>query len=357
MVHDHQHDPNYDNVILHVVWKHDRDIANGIPVLELDGRVSRLLLKKYESLMQAGNFIPCESSIAIVDELAIKSWKERLLVERLIRKSNVIEDFCRQNGFHWEETFWWMLARNFGMKVNSEAFEQMARSVKVEILTKHKHQINQIEALLFGQAGLLNRDFEDAYPRMLQKEYRFLKKKYNLCQGANGVFFLRMRPTNFPTIRLAQLAMLIHRSTKLFSGVLESEDVGQLKSLMDITANDYWHYHYRFDEPSGFKNKKLGEEMAYNLVINTIAPILFAYGHYKGETKYKEKALRWLEQIPAESNSIIRGFLKTGLKVKDAFDSQSLLELKSRYCDVRRCLECSIGVALLKEKKWLDLPS
>jgi len=360
--HNHQSDKNYKNVILHVVWEDDgagnrnavpiketeQSSVDHIPVLELKGRVSKILLQRYEELMNSNSFVPCENSISTVKEITWKSWKDRLLVERLVRKFQTIESSLNENNFHWEETFWWMLARNFGIKVNADAFEAIARSISINILAKHKTQIHQLEALLLGQAGLLENKFSEDYPLMLQKEYKFYKSKYNLKPINQPVFFLRMRPGNFPTIRLAQLAMLVHDSAHLFSKIKEADSVKDVKAWLDVTANDYWHYHYKFDEESAYRKKKLGAAMIDNIIINTVCPVLFAYGNYNDETKYKDKALKWLEQTSAEKNNITKGFQQLGIENKTSFDSQGLIELKNEYCNKKRCLECGIGNSILK---------
>lgn len=345
--HNHQQDKNYNNVILHVVWEDDK-AGNNVPVLELKGRVSKILLQRYEELMNADSFIPCERSIHSVREIVWKSWKDRLLAERLLRKAATVDNYLQQNNYHWEETFWWLLARNFGMKVNAETFEAIARSVPVNILAKHKNQVHQLEALLLGQAGLLEGKFTDDYPILLQKEYRFLQSKYRLKPVSLPLLFLRMRPGNFPTIRLAQLTMLVYESVHLFSKVKEAGSVKDIRQWFDVNANDYWHYHYRFDEVSAFKKKKLGETMIDNIIINTIAPVLFAYGSYHKEQQYKDKALQWLESTAAEANNITKGFQRMGVDIRSAFDSQALIELKNEYCTKKRCLDCGVGNALLK---------
>jgi hypothetical protein len=358
--HKHQSDKNYNNVILHVVWEDDGDGSRNsvpansnernsvIPVLELSGRVSKILLQRYEELMNADSFIPCEKSINSVRDITWKSWKDRLLAERLLRKAKIVETYLKQNSFHWEETFWWLLARNFGMKVNADAFEAIARSIPINVLAKHKSQIHQLEALLLGQAGLLEGKFTDDYPKLLQREYKFLKEKYKLKPIHQPIHFLRMRPGNFPTIRLAQLAMLITESAHLFSKIKEAAAIKVVVKWFDVTANDYWHYHYQFDEASSFKKKTLGAAMIDNIIINTVAPVLFAYGNYHDENNYKEKVLKWLEKTAAESNSITKGFQKLGIENKNAFDSQALIELKNEYCGKKRCLDCGIGNSILK---------
>ena len=346
--HKHSADKNYANVIAHIVWENDCTLPNNLPTIILQDRVSKILLKKYQKLLNTSSFIPCENSISTVPEITWLSWKERLLIERLEQKSTSANEYLSKNNYHWEETFWWMIAKNFGIKVNSEAFEKIAQSIPITVLAKHKNQLHQIEALLFGQAGLLDKDFEEDYPILLRKEYQFYKSKYNLQSTNANLFFLRMRPANFPTVRLAQLAMLIVHSVHLFSKIKEIEEVENVKKLLNVTANDYWHYHYNFDELSAYKIKNVGVQMINNLIINTVIPILFAYGHYTKEHHFKDKALRWLTQLTAEKNSRINGFLALQITIKNAFDSQSLLQLKNEYCSKKRCLECAVGNKLLK---------
>ncbi|MBI5372337.1 MAG: DUF2851 family protein [Sphingobacteriales bacterium] len=350
--HAHQHDKNYDNVILHVVWEDD-NWPYPIPVLELKGRVPGVLLKRYEDLMEASTFIPCEKNIAGIPAITWKSWKDRLLAERLERKAALVQQYLSQNGNHWEESCWWMLARNFGNHVNTEAFEWIARSVPLSLLAKQKNSLAQLEALLLGQAGLLKQDQPaDPYYRQLRKEYQFLQAKYKIRPVSAPVHFLRMRPGNFPTVRLAQLAALLHQSVHLFTRIKEAGSLEGVRSLFNISASGYWHYHYSFDRESGYKPKKLGTAMIDNIIINSLCPLLFAYGTYKGEPGYKDKALQWLEQTAAEVNSISKGFVQLGIANQNAFDSQALIELKNEYCSKKRCLDCGVGNALLKAASY-----
>ncbi len=346
--HGHEADINYDNIILHVVWQHDEDCKPEIPVLELRDRVPKMLLDRYLQWMNKKEFIPCEKEISLVQPLSWMNWKDRLVAERLHRKSKKIFDLLKETNDHWEEMFWQIIARNFGSPVNNDAFEIMARAIPASVLAKHKNQIHQLEALLFGQAGLLETKFIEDYPIMLQREYLFLKKKYQLPPNFIQVHFLRMRPGNFPTVRLAQLAMLVHVSVHLFSGIRESVSLKGIRQMLSVTANDYWHYHYRFDELSKYKMKTLGKEMIDNLIINSVIPVLFSYGVIQSEKKYKERALRWLGETSAETNGITKGFERFGLNTQTAHDSQALLELKKEYCDAKRCLECAVGSNLLK---------
>ena len=348
--HAHQLDHNYDKVTLHVVWEDDMDNSvSNIPVFTLQDRVSKLLLQQYQHWMDGRLFIPCEQQVTLAGDITWLAWKERLLVERLQRKSAVVFECLQQNNQHWEETFWWLLARNFGIRVNADAFEAVARSISLNILAKHKNQLLHLEALLMGQAGLLNKDFEDEYARRLLKEYKFQQSKYNFQQVAKPAFFLRMRPAAFPTIRLAQLAMLIHRSNHLFSKIKELLCVKDVKALLDVTAGSYWDQHYSFDKESAARPKRLGESMINNIIINTIVPVLFAYGYQRQEQVYKDRALQWLSEVASEKNTVTGGFTARGITNKNAFDSQALIELKTMYCDHKRCLDCAIGNSLLKQ--------
>ena len=299
--HHHEKDENYAGIILHVVWNNDEvvydKLLKALPTLELKPRVSKLLIEKYSSLMESQLFIPCEKNLPLASSIIWLSWKERLIVERLQRRSKVILQLLLQSNNSWEELFWWLLAKNFGANVNSTFFEELARSIKVNILSKHKNQIHQLEALLFGQGGLLQNNFEEEYPKMLQREYKFLAKKYKLVQLNSKPAFLRMRPANFPTIRLAQLAMLINNASHLFSKIKELQNVNEVRKLFDVTANDYWHYHYRFDEKSLNRPKTLGLQMIDNIFINTVCPVLFCYGMHTNEQKWKDKAIYFFAGI------------------------------------------------------------
>ncbi len=347
--HRHTSDPNYRNVILHVVWENDISI-NQSSSLSLKERVPKILLQNYKQLMQGSLKQACKGFLPALSQLGWLSWKERLVAERLERKSKKVITLLEESKQHWEEVLWWMLASNFGIKVNAECFEAMARSVSVNILAKHKNQIHQLEALLLGQANLLNGNYEDDYAKMLQKEYRFLKQKYQLPSHNILAHFLRMRPANFPTIRLSQLAMLVNHSSHLFSKIKEMQSVKELKALLNVTANDYWHYHYTFDEATTYKPKNLGSQMVDNLIINTIAPVLFAYGHYTKQEAFKEKAIHWLQQLSAEQNAITRLWQSSEIANRSAFDSQSLIELTNNYCNYQRCLDCAVGNKILQSR-------
>lgn len=350
-LHGHSNDKNYNNVILHVVWKHDKELQLPFSTVELESYIPVVLLKRYEALMHSTQFIACAGQVSRVPYLQMAAWKERLLTERLQQRSLYISSLLEANHQHWEEVFWWVLARNFGIRINADAFEAIAKSIPLNVLAKHKNQVHQLEALLLGQAAVLDKKFEEDYPNMLRREYEFLQKKYQLVKPHLPLYYLRMRPANFPTVRLAQLAMLIHQSIHLFASIREAKDIKEISRLLaNVTANDYWHYHYIPDEPVGYKKKTLGAQMIQNILINTVVPMLYAYGYYHSNPRLQEKALRWLEQVSAEKNSITGGFAALGIANANAFDSQALIQLKNEYCNQKRCLGCSVGNWLLKEK-------
>lgn len=352
LVHNHANDTNYENIILHAVWENDKTIngKNGetIPTIELQRYIPKLMLWRYSELMQSQNFVACQQHLPALSSVSWLAWKERLLVERLQRKSIAIKQNIDAVNQHWEEVFWWQLASNFGIKVNAEAFLQIAKSIPISILAKHKSQIHQLEALLFGQANLLNENFKEDYPQLLQREYRFLKNKYQLQKLLIAPAFLRMRPAAFPTIRLAQLAMLVKQSSHLFSLVKETKSITEIKKLFDVSANDYWNYHYLFDEPINFKQKNIGNQMIENIIINTVVPVLFAYGSVRNENSYKEKAINWLQQLLPERNAITKKWEMFGVENISAFDSQALIELKNNYCRYKKCLDCTVGNKVLR---------
>ena len=348
--HGHSHDSNYNNVILHVVFENDlEDASFPFPVLELESRISHWLLDKYRDLMQANSFIPCAGNIKEVENLVIIKWKERLLTERLLRKSKNIFQLLEESKNHWEEVFWWMLARNFGNKVNTEAFEALARSLPLKLLAKHRNQIHQLEALLLGQANLLQQDFTESYPKLLAREYYFLKKKYHLEPISIPVHFLRMRPGNFPTLRLAQMAMILKEKKFLLTTIIDAAEISALRELFTSSPNDYWLYHYVIDEPSPFKKKPLGKDTINNIITNTVVPFLFSYGQYHKNSQLQERAIQILQDLDGEENNITKQFGELNMENNCAADSQSYIELKNQYCDQQRCLECAIGYSLLRK--------
>lgn len=354
--HRHTHDKAYDNVVLHVVLEEDEIIrrASGerIPCLEMKKRIPQKIAATYQKLLENEHWIPCRHLFYQAPDLTKNMWTDRLLVERLEAKTAEIAQRLAQNQNHWEETFYQFLARNFGVKINAEPFEMLARETPLQVLSKYKNNLFQIEALLFGQAGLLDKTFEEAYPNALKKEYQFLQKKHGLSPfNAAQWKFLRLRPANFPTVRIAQFAALIYHSTHLFSKILEAEQVTAIERFFETETSEYWRTHYTFDKASQQKEKTVGKSTVRLFVINTIAPFLFLYGKMRNEEVYKNKALKLLEQMPAEVNSIMEGWETLGWKAMSAYQSQAMLQLKTHYCDRKKCLDCAIGSALLKENQ------
>ncbi|MEZ2336671.1 DUF2851 family protein [Mucilaginibacter sp. RCC_168] len=353
--HGHTTDNAYDNVILHVVYRNDVPLilANGrkVPTLQLQNRVPDELYNRYHQMIFGEQqIIPCEKSIAGIDGLIMSNWLTRVLVERLEKRSIAVTNSLNLNHNDWEETFYQFLAANFGFKTNALPFELLAKSLPQLTLAKHKNNPMQIEALIFGQAGFLEAELKDEYPLKLKKEYDFLRKKYNLQPIENHLWkFMRLRPQNFPTIRLAQFAALIVQSNHLFSKILEIKDINALRALFtDIKVSDYWEDHYRFDVQSKPVSKTLGAASIDVLLINTLALFLFSYGKQHQQQYYISRSLKLLENLPAEQNNITEDFINLGLKINNAFESQALLELKNNYCNYKKCLQCGVGNKILK---------
>lgn len=351
--HAHQGDRSYDNIILHVVYHADQQIyrASGeaIPTLELRNRIATSYYTNYLRFKLSNDWIPCEKQLARVPAIVWNASLDRLLVERLEEKSNGIQQVLALNKMNWEETFYQVLARNFGFKTNALPFELLAKSIPLLILGRHKNNLMQVEALLFGQAGFLDEHLEDRYPQQLQNEYVFLKQKFRLQPIDNHLWkFLRLRPVNFPTIRIAQFAALVHESAHLFSKMLDAEKLDDVKMLLKMEVSAYWESHYRFDRKSAERKKRLGNEAVQNLIINTIIPFLFVYGKVKACEIYMERALQFLEELEGESNSVITYWRSLNVPVEKAYATQALLQLKNNYCDGKKCLHCSIGNYLLK---------
>ncbi len=348
--HGHQHDDAYGNVILHVVYNDDDKIGlPNIPVLELAKAIPTHVLTKYDSLMQASYAIPCASQLGSVTDITKESWLSRLLAERWEEKQSGWQSLLDDSKGDWRNVLYWRMAANFGFKVNADAFLQLARSIPLNVFTKGGSLL-QVEAILFGQAGMLEADFTDDYPKQLKQEYNYLRGKYKLQPMLVHLWkFLRMRPANFPTIRIAQFAALIHKSFHLFSQITETHTVKEITPLLDVTASSYWDDHYRFDESSDVSSPKhLGKSSIQNIIINTIAPVQFLYASLQGTATQQERALQWLDTIPAERNNIISIWESCGWKPTNAGQSQAMIQLYNSYCTGKKCLSCAIGLRLLK---------
>jgi len=349
--HKHDADAAYDNVILHVVELHDQPVkvkTHELPTLEIS--YPPAILENFEQLLKSERWIACEEKLPEVDPFILRFWFSSLMIERLQSKTSDILNILQQNKNNWNETFYQLLSRNFGMKTNSLPFELLAKSLPLNILSKHKNDLFQIEALLFGQSGLLNETLlGDDYFLSLRKEYSYLYQKYGLSGMESHIWkFMRLRPINFPTIRIAQLAMLIHHSTALFSRILETENLDELRVLFDVSASEYWDTHYRFNKISEENRQKtLGETAFNNLVINTIVPLLFVYGDQHLDQAMKDRALLLLEKLAPESNQIIRKWDELGIDSRSAFETQALIQLKNSYCENKKCLHCQLGAKII----------
>jgi len=360
--HQHTTDNAYNNVILHVVYRDDEPVVlpdgRRLPTIELQNRVSADLYNRFHSLVYGNQtIIPCEASIKTVDDFTKRTWFTRVLIERLEKRSETVIATLNLNRGDWEETFYQFLAANFGFKTNALPFELLAKSLPQNILARHKNNPLQIEALLFGQAGFLEGDVKDEYPQQLKKEYDFLRKKYDLTPIENHLWkFMRLRPQNFPTIRLAQFAGLVVKSNHLFSKILDIREVKDLRNLFaDIRINPYWDDHYRFDTPSKPAAKTLGQSSVDVLLLNSFAVFLFSYGRHQQLQRYTDRSLKLLENLPNEENNIITDFDVLGIKINTAFESQALLELRNNYCNFKKCLQCGIGNKILSRSKLDEL--
>ena len=345
--HGHQTDKAYKNVILHVVYENDVQV-NEIPTLELKGHFDESLFTQYQKLISSKNWIPCEKSIAQVPVFTRLSWLDRMAVERLESKSETVTKILNSNQFDWEDALYKLLMRYFGLKVNNEAFETLSNLLPFKTLLKHADNLVQLEAMLMGCAGFLEADFTEEYPMLLKREFAVMKAKFNLLtMPAERWKFMRMRPSNFPTIRLAQMAQLIHKNGCLFSKIREAKDTAEVKALFDVAASEYWETHWRFDVPTESKLKHLGDATADVLIINAVAPLLFCYGKLHKNESVCDTTMQFLEETEAEDNAIIRHFAQCGIKAENAMQTQALLHLYSYFCKRKRCLECRIGNVLL----------
>lgn len=364
LAHRHQRDRAYDNVILHVVWEDDRVATHqqlirtdgtALPTLELQHRTDHTLLSRYEALSVSGDVIACAGQFRAVHPLKLTSMLDKAMLQRLERKAAEVKELFGAAHQDWEETTYRLLARNFGFKINAEPMEQLARAVPLKALLKHRDTPLQVEAMLFGTAGLLqNPDETDEYLEQLRREYRFLAAKYQLSERelpAHAWKWGRLRPANFPTLRLAQLARLVAGSGSLFSLLIMADDAPTLLKALQVTPSGYWQQHYRFGKVTERGAPALGVTSAENIIINTVVPLLAAYAHHREEPAYIDRAIALLEQLPAEQNRITDGWSDLGLSVRTAFDSQASIELFNAFCTPKKCLSCQIGLSLIRPDK------
>jgi len=348
--HIHHEDKSYDTVILHAVKIDDvpvrRSTGQDVPTILL--QYDDWLEQEYESWQASTDWIACCRKIHLVDNFRIQHFLSRLSIERLEQKTEQIKIVIEHRGGNWHMAFYQLLFRAFGFSINSIPFELLAKSIPFQVIEKQRKSLLHTESLLFGQAGFLNEQSNDEYIRSLQKEYDFLKNKFSLKPIDRQVWkFLRLRPANFPSIRLAQLAQLLQIPGHLSDYLLSIKELPFLIKLFNVQASDYWNTHFFPDKPTSESPKKIGLPSIHIIIINMVIPFLFAYGKHFGNDENCERALRWLEELPAEENHILRGWSALGIKPKNAFYSQALLQLKTIYCDKKRCLYCAIGNVLL----------
>jgi len=355
--HNHQDDLAYDNVVLHVVWKNDylvsRKDNSTIPTLELRNNIDDQLILNHDRLLTSRNEILCSRYLAKISSLTIYQTLDKVLTERLMRKSNfILQEIAFTDG-DWEEIAWRMLCKNFGFKTNSEPFYDLGQSVPFKILKKESYDQLGVEAILFGQAGFLQQDDSDPYYRQLQKEYQFKQSKYGLGQKVQKHHwkFLRLRPANFPTIRIAQLATFIKNNSNLFSSLTNFESADELRKNLEAKQSVYWQEHYNFSIAAKSKVGRLGKASIDNILINTVVPLLFTYGVYKDNQAYKERALELLSSLKPEKNAKVNKWVECGVTVANAFDSQAVIELLDQYCLRKKCLNCAIGCELIRSDK------
>lgn len=348
----HQHDENhrYKNVILHVVFNHDIDLTHlSLPTLELKPLIPIEIVKKYEHWMLSKLPIPCAEQFNQVSSLHKNAWWSTCLANRWERKT---QEWIKtdEHSLDFLEILIRQIAINFGFKYNAVAFKELISSIPIKVLLKHQSRLIQLEALLFGQSGLLPEHSEQPYIQELQKEYHFLRRKYSLEAPKNLEWkFMRLRPVNFPTIRLAQLAMFYHYYLDQLSNIMKFNEWKQYETLLPIYTSPFWEEYYHFDKKSKKKTKKqLGKNALQNIIINTFAPANYLYQKKFQEYSDPQHPISLLESLPKEQNHIIKTWNNIGQNTENAFDSQAQIECYNEFCQPKRCLECSIGHQILK---------
>ena len=350
--HHHDTDAAYENIILHVAAEIDQRLfyPNGQEIPQLQLSVPSYVEENYSELSHNDCRPPCRHVIGELSTFLIHNWMTSLTLERFEERTRQIMLRREALDKNWEDTLFVTLARNFGFGINGDAFEQWAQSIPMSAVGKHRDNLFQIEAIFFGQAGLLENDHEDNYYRQLQKEYRYLRQKFTLTPIDPKVWkFLRLRPQNFPYIRIAQLAMLYYEQRLNLSRLLNTQNLDEVSALLLTHVSDYWRTHYTFDaQPTKPVEKTLSPSSIQLIVINSVAPILFAYGKYKSDHSLCDRAFSLWEQLKPENNTIIRDWVSAGISCENAADSQALIQLHRNYCQRRDCLRCKFGYEYLR---------
>lgn len=349
--HKHSSNPAYKTVVLHVVWEHDEEVkitGETIPVLELKSLVDLSLLNKYQQHIQTNEKIACSNHLGKARALSLSTMLDRVLIERLEQKANVLLQQLTEKNNDWDAITYGALASNFGFSINKLSFIELAKRVPFSTIKKNINERLSIEALLFGQAGFLGEQ-KDAYQEQLKRQYVFLTKKHQLAAPIekHQWKFGKMRPPNFPTIRIAQFASLLFHHPRLFSSLIGIDNPKEIVELFSFNLSPYWETHYDFGKPKKVLQAKMGRSTQENILINSIAPLLAAYSKYMEDHSYMNRSLDMLEHVKAEKNRLTKEWELIDVKPKSAFDSQAMIQLLSEYCQKRKCLSCNVGVDIL----------
>lgn len=353
--HHHQKDPNYSKLILHVVAIDDRRVYdhNGNPIQSLciEGAYSSELLDRYQEIIQNLLWVPCMRLIGKLPSVHITGMIHRMAIERLSEKASLIMKELESMQMDWDEICYRILGKQFGGKINAVHFDMLCKSLPVRVLMKYHGELFQTEALIFGQSGLLNTRLYGPYPKRLKKEYAFLAAKHGLSPMPGYLWkFLRLRPAAFPTLRIAQMAGLYAEHQRLFSKIAETDTIDEMQKIFDTEASVYWDSHYLFGRKGKNRKKRFGRQSIQLLLINAIIPLLHLYGENMGKEELCHRAISFLEQLPAEKNAVVRRWAEAGVKPVNALESQGLLQLKKAFCDEKRCLECKVGLQIIKHR-------
>ena len=352
--HSHDSDPGYENAILHVVWENDKKVKrpNGtlIPTLSLKNQLDPLIYDRYKRLIKSGLSVPCEKQVREIDKFTKILTLEKVVMERLITKSQLVNELVAHNNGDWEESAYQLLAKTFGFKVNSDQFLDLAQSIKLKKILTLSDDLSKVEAFFFGQAGFLEGELLDDYQTKLKNEYAFLTHKHQISPrlSMHQWKFLRLRPANFPTIRIAQFSKLLFSVRNLFSWVIETNQYKDILKQLKVSQSNYWKANYRFGLPANGKIAALGKSSAENVIINAIIPMLVAYGKSIDDDSYVERAVSFLQEIPSENNKITRLWEGLDWPSGNSFDSQGMIQLYNEYCQKRRCLSCNIGMKIIR---------
>lgn len=352
--HHHDADKVYDSVILHVVEKDDVPVkrSNGEVIPQLRMPCSPDFHQRYNHLVgSSGSELPCGNEISAMPSIYVADWLSTLAYERLFRKVEHIKELLDRYCGDWEEVCYIVMARSMGFGVNSDAFEQLAMSLPLRFMGKHSDSLLSIEALLFGQSGLLDNLLTDEYVKNLKTEYEFLAHKFSLSRNENIRWKMaRMRPTNFPHRRIALLAEMIYGGYSMMSKMVAASTEKEAQELFDVKLSGYWALHYTFGSEAPHELKALSKASINIMLVNVYVPLVYAYGMIRGEEHLCDRAVSILQSLPSENNVIIDVFKRAGIDSKDAFSSQALIQLRREYCEKHKCLYCRIGHRMLSSK-------